>query len=73
MDQCAVLYHLPKKHSSPSKDALYVAFIDLRMAFDSIPPKRLWRKLAATSIDCHLLGLIILLHRILLQKNQSLL
>lgn len=63
MDQRAVLYHLPKKHSSPSKEALYVAFIDLRMAFDPIPHQRLWRKLAATSIDCHLLWLIILLHQ----------
>lgn len=57
-DHCLILTHLDEKYTSPLRGRLYVAFIDLKRAFDTIPRSSLWGKLERTSIDKKLLWLI---------------
>lgn len=41
-DHCLILTHLDEKYTSPLRGRLYVAFIDLKRAFDTIPRSSLW-------------------------------
>lgn len=61
-DHVLVLHHLAQKYSSSNRGQLCAAFIDLKAAFDSIPRRLLWEKLARWGIDRRLLWLIIQLH-----------
>lgn len=62
IDQCLVLQHLVGKYKK-----LYVAFVDLKAAFDLVPRDKLWEKFMDSNIDKRLLALIMSLH-----KNTSL-
>uniref|UniRef100_A0A670I2D7 ribonuclease H n=1 Tax=Podarcis muralis TaxID=64176 RepID=A0A670I2D7_PODMU len=58
LDQCFVLNFLLCKYIHNLKQKLYVAFIDLKSAFDTVPRHALWQKLEKTNIDLRLLFLI---------------
>lgn len=45
-DHCLVLYHLAYKYIKVVKAKLFVAFLDLKSAFDSVDRPTLWAKLA---------------------------
>ncbi|CAI5763184.1 Hypothetical predicted protein [Podarcis lilfordi] len=61
-DHVLVLHHLARKYSSSNRGQLCAAFINLKAAFDRIPRRLLWEKLARRGIDRRLLWLIIQLH-----------
>ena len=63
IDQASILQHLIEKYASNGTASLYVAFIDFRAAFDSIPRSKLWEKLEESTIDKRLLYLIRALHQ----------
>ena len=63
MDHCLILQYLIHKYVTTAKGSLYVAFIDLKAAFDTIPRNQLWAKLANSSIDKRLLHLMVMLHK----------
>lgn len=58
LEHCLILSLLINKYVKNSKSKVYVAFLDLNGAFDSISRTLLWKKLADTSIDKRLLFLI---------------
>ncbi|CAI5793987.1 Hypothetical predicted protein, partial [Podarcis lilfordi] len=45
LDQCLVLSHLVDKYVMRNKRKLFVAFVDLKSAFDSVDRNKLWTKL----------------------------
>lgn len=58
VDQCSVLSHLIFKQVSKSNAKLYIAFLDLKAAFNSINRGLLWQKLERIGIEKRLLLLI---------------
>ena len=58
LDHCVTLTHLVNKYSKKNRTKLFVGFLDLKGAFDSIPRDLLWDKLADLNIDKRLLYLI---------------
>uniref|UniRef100_A0A803TKK2 ribonuclease H n=1 Tax=Anolis carolinensis TaxID=28377 RepID=A0A803TKK2_ANOCA len=61
IDNAFILQHVIDKYSSLNR-SLYVAFIDLSAAFDSISRGLLWRKFSMSNIDKRLLALLIALY-----------
>uniref|UniRef100_A0A670IVF8 Reverse transcriptase domain-containing protein n=1 Tax=Podarcis muralis TaxID=64176 RepID=A0A670IVF8_PODMU len=62
LDQCLVLSHLVDKYVMRNRRKLFVAFVDLKSAFDSVDRNKLWTKLEHLDIDPYLLTLIQSLH-----------
>lgn len=58
LDHAIVLLHLAHKYSVSFKSKLFVAFLDLKAAFDSVDRNLLWKKLLHMGIDKELLCLI---------------
>lgn len=58
LDHCLILSHLIHKYALKTKSKMYVAFLDLKSAFDSVDRNLLWSKLAQLGIDSKLLFLI---------------
>ncbi|CAI5789867.1 Hypothetical predicted protein [Podarcis lilfordi] len=57
-DHCLMLSFLAEKYTMPLQGKLFVAFMDLKSAFDSIPRSQLWSKLSLILQDKRLLFLI---------------
>lgn len=57
LDHSQILFHSAKKYTSLLEGVLYVAFMDLKGAFDSISGSELWNKLRKSTIDRQLLRL----------------
>ena len=56
LDHCAVLSHLAYKYSIKANSKLFVAFLDLKAAFDSVDRQLLWSKLERTGIPSNLIN-----------------
>ena len=58
LDHCFTLVHQINKYVKQAKTKLYITFLDLRGAFDTVDREKLWNKLANLSIDRRLIFLI---------------
>lgn len=58
LDHCMVLSHLISKQLARANGQLFVAFLDLKGAFDTVVRDILWRKLSHMGMDRRLLILI---------------
>ena len=62
-EHCQTLYHLATTAMKGPTKALFVAFVDLAAAFDSLDRNKLWQKILNLHLDPHLVYLMRQLHQ----------